>query len=201
MGKQFIPALRITLLLTVLTGLAYPGLVTGLCRVLFPGQANGSLILKNGRVIGSSLIGQSFTRPEYFQPRPSAAGADGYDAAASGGSNLGPTSRKLTDRVKASAEKFRTENPDYTGPVPADLVTASGSGLDPHLSPASAEAQVARVAKARDVNPGQVRQLVAQFTEGRDLGFLGEPRVNILRLNLALDERFPTRKRAIVAGR
>lgn len=200
MGKQLVPALRITLLLTALTGMAYPGLVTGLCQALFPRQANGSLILKDGRLIGSSLIGQSFTRPGYFQPRPSAAGTDGYDAAASGGSNLGPTSRKLADRLKASTEKFRRENPDYTGPVPADLVTASGSGLDPHLSPASAEAQIARVARARDADPGQVRQIVAQLTEGRAFGFLGEPRVNVLRLNLALDERYPTRKRTVETG-
>jgi K+-transporting ATPase ATPase C chain len=191
MWKQLLPGLRMTLLLTVLTGLLYPGLVTGLCQVFFPWQANGSLLSKDGRVVGSSLIGQRFTGPEYFQPRPSAAGADGYDAASSSGSNLGPTSRKLAERTRASVERFRKENPDFTGPVPADLVTASGSGLDPHLSPASVEAQVARVAKARGVNPDPIRQLVAQFTEERDLGFLGEPRVNVLELNLALDERFP----------
>jgi K+-transporting ATPase ATPase C chain len=173
-----------TLLLTALTGLAYPGLVTGLCRLLFPQQANGSLLLKDGRVVGSALIGQDFTRPEYFQPRPSAVG---YDAAGSGGSNLGPTSRKLADRVQASVEKFRRENPNFAGPIPADLVTTSASGLDPHLSPASAEAQVARVAKARGVGADQVREFVGRFTEGRDLGFLGEPRVNVLRLNLALE--------------
>ncbi|MCX6638135.1 MAG: K(+)-transporting ATPase subunit C [Acidobacteria bacterium] len=188
MWKQLLPGLRMTLLLTVLTGLLYPGLVTGLCQVFFPWQANGSLLSKDGRVVGSSLIGQRFTGPEYFQPRPSEAG---YDAQASGGSNLGPTSGKLAGRVRASVERFRKENPDFTGPAPADLVTASGSGLDPHLSPASVEAQVARVAKARGVNPDPIRQLVAQFTEGRDLGFLGEPRVNVLELNLALDGRFP----------
>jgi K+-transporting ATPase ATPase C chain len=194
MWKQLLPALRMTLTLTVLTGLLYPGLVTGLCQLLFPSQANGSLIPRNGRIIGSALIGQNFTRPEYFQPRPSAAGNDGYDATASSGSNYGPTSQKLADRVKASVEKFRKENPDYTGSIPADLLTASASGLDPHLSPASAAAQASRVAKVRGVSPEQIQQLIAQFTEDRDLGFLGEPRVNVLRLNLALDGRFPLKK-------
>ena len=178
-----------TLVLTVLTGLIYPGIVTGLCQLLFPKQANGSLEFKDGRVIGSTLIGQNFTKPEYFQPRPSAAG-NGYDATASTGSNLGPTNQKLIDRVKASADKFRKENPSFTGTVPADLLTASGSGLDPHLSPESVDAQVDRVAKARSTSAQDIRALVAQFTEGRDLGFLGEPRVNVLRLNEALDERY-----------
>lgn len=194
MWKQMVPALRMTLLLTVLTGLLYPGLVTGLCQMLFPSQANGGLIVKDGHVVGSSLLGQNFTKPEYFQPRPSAAGSDGYDARASGGSNLGPTSQKLADRVKASVEKFRKENPDFNGPLPADLVTTSGSGLDPDLSPASVEAQAPRVAKIRGASLEDIRTLVAQFTVGRDLGFLGEPRVNVLRLNLALDERYPLRK-------
>jgi potassium-transporting ATPase KdpC subunit len=181
-----------TLVLTVLTGLIYPGIVTGLCQMLFPAQANGSLEYKDGKVIGSTQIGQNFTRPEYFQPRPSAAG-NGYDATASTGSNLGPTNQKLVDRVKASADKFRKDNPSFTGTIPADLLTASGSGLDPHLSPESIDAQVDRVAKARGVSAQDVRALVAQFTEGRDLGFLGEPRVNVLRLNEALDARY-TRK-------
>ena len=194
MLKQLLPALRITLVLTVLTGMLYPGVVTGLCQLLFPEQANGSLITQNGRVIGSSLIGQNFSRPEYFQPRPSAAGSDGYDATASTGSNYGPTSQKLADRVKASVEKFRKENPDYAGPLPADLVTASGSGLDPDLSPASAEVQAPRIAKARGVPVDQVQQLISRFTEDRDLGFLGEPRVNVLRLNLALDQLYPLKK-------
>jgi K+-transporting ATPase ATPase C chain len=194
MWKQLLPGLRFTLVLTVLTGVLYPGLVTGLCQVLFSSQANGSLISKNGRVIGSGLIGQNFTHPEYFQPRPSAAGNDGYDATASNGSNLGPTSQKLSDRVKASAAKFRQENPGFTGPLPADLVTASGSGLDPHLSPAAADAQVARIAAARRVSPHKIRQLQASFIEGRDFGIFGEPRVNVLKLNLALDSAYPLTK-------
>ncbi len=138
-----------TLVMTVLTGLIYPLAVTGLCQALFRNQANGSLITVNGQVIGSRLIGQNFTKPEYFQPRPSAAGNDGYDATASSGSNLGPTNQKLIDRVKASVDKFHKDNPDYLGPLPADLVTASGSGLDPHISPASATAQIERIARAR----------------------------------------------------
>lgn len=189
MWRQLLPGLRMTLVLTVLTGLIYPGVVTGLCQMLFPKQANGSLEYKDGRVIGSTLIGQNFTKPEYFQPRPSAAG-NGYDATASAGSNLGPTSQKLIDRVKASADKFRKDNPDFTGTIPADLLTTSGSGLDPHLSPESADAQVERVAKARGASAQDIRALIAQFTEGRDLGFLGEPRVNVLRLNESLDARF-----------
>jgi K+-transporting ATPase ATPase C chain len=189
MWRQLLPGLRMTLVLTVLTGMIYPGIVTGLCHMLFPRQANGSLEFKDGRVIGSTLIGQNFTKPEYFQPRPSAAG-NGYDATASTGSNLGPTNQKLIDRVKVSVDKFRKENPSFTGTIPADLLTASGSGLDPHLSPESADAQVERVAKARGTSAQDLRTLVAQFTEGRDLGFLGEPRVNVLRLNEALDARY-----------
>lgn len=175
------------LLLTVLTGLIYPGVVTGLCQVLFHDKANGSLIYVNGKVVGSSLIGQNFAKPEYFHPRPSAAGNDGYDPTATSGSNLGPTSQKLVDRMKASAEQFRKENPDYKGPIPADAITASGSGLDPHISVANAMAQVPRVAKARGVDPASVTTLVASATEGRGLGFTGEPRVNVLKMNLELD--------------
>jgi potassium-transporting ATPase KdpC subunit len=191
MWRQSLIGLRMTLMLTILTGLLYPGLVTGICQMIFPNQANGSLIVKNGHVIGSALIGQSFTRREYFQPRPSAAGVDGYDPTASGGSNLGPTSQKLADRVKSSIAQFRKDNPDFTGPIPADLLTASGSGLDPHLSPASISAQAPRVAVARGISIDQIQQLASEFTEGRELGFLGEPRVNVMRLNIALDERSP----------
>ena len=191
MWRQSLIGLRMTLMLTILTGLLYPGLVTGICQMIFPNQANGSLIVKNGHVIGSALIGQSFTRREYFQPRPSAAGVDAYDPTASGGSNLGPTSQKLADRVKSSIAQFRKDNPDFTGPIPADLLTASGSGLDPHLSPASISAQAPRVAVARGISIDQIQQLASEFTEGRELGFLGEPRVDVMRLNIALDERFP----------
>jgi K+-transporting ATPase ATPase C chain len=144
-------------------------------------------------VIGSDLIGQKFSKAEYFQGRPSAAG-DGYDAANSGASNLGPTSQKLVERIKADAEKFRKENPDFSGPIPADLLTASASGLDPHLSPASAAAQVARVAKARGITQDQTQQLVDRFTEPRQIGFLGEARVNVLKLNLALASTYPMRR-------
>ena len=193
MWRQIAPAFRITLAFTVLTGLLYPGLVTGVCQLLFPRQANGSLVEVNGQAVGSSLIGQNFTKPEYFHPRPSAAGSDGYDASASAGSNYGPTNQKLIDRVKASANQFRKENPDYSGPIPSDLVTTSGSGLDPDISAASAEAQAPRIAKARGITVEQVRQLIAGQTEGRSLGFLGEPRVNVLALNLDLDRQFPKR--------
>ena len=179
------------LFMTLLLGVVYPLAMTGISQALFPHKANGSLITSGGKVIGSELIGQNFTKPEYFQPRPSAAGTDGYDATSSSGSNYGPTNQKLADRVKASVEKFRKENPDYSGPIPADLVTASSSGLDPHLSPDSVNAQAPRVAKARAVTVDQMNQLIAQFIEAPDLGLLGEPRVNVLRLNIALDQQFP----------
>jgi len=191
MYQQLMPALRMTILLTVLTGFLYPGVVTALCQVLFRNQANGSLVKINGQVVGSSLLGQNFTKPEYFHGRPSAAGNDGYDPTASGGSNLGPTSQKLYDRVKASADQFRKENPAFSGSIPADALTASGSGLDPHISIANAQAQVARVAQARGANPDIIRKLVDAGTESRDLGFLGESRINVLKLNLALDQQFP----------
>jgi K+-transporting ATPase ATPase C chain len=191
MFKELTPAFRITLLFTLLTGLLYPGIVTVVSQGLFRDQANGSLIIKSGKALGSSLIGQNFTKPEYFHPRPSAAGS-GYDGASSSGSNLGPTSQKLVDRVKGAAAQFRQENPDFNGPIPADALTTSGSGLDPHISPANAAAQLNRVAKVRGLDPAQVQGLANRFTEGRSLGFLGEPRLNVLLLNIALDEQFPT---------
>jgi K+-transporting ATPase ATPase C chain len=191
MWSQLGPGLRINIFLTLVLGVIYPLAITGICQAVFPHQANGSLITQGDKVIGSELIGQNFTKPEYFQPRPSAAGNDGYDPTASGGSNYGPTNQKLLDRVKASVDKFRKDNPDYQGPIPADLVTASASGLDPDISPASAEAQLSRVAKARGISTDQLSQLVAQYTKAPDLGLLGEPRVNVLQLNLALDQQFP----------
>ena len=191
--KQLMIAIKATLLLTVLTGLLYPLAVTGLAQILFPHQANGSLKVVNGKTVGSELIGQSFTKTEYFHGRPSAAG-NGYDGLNSGGSNYGPTNQKLSDRVSDDVKKFRAENTTYTGPVPADLLTASGSGLDPHISPASADVQVARVAAARGVPADTVRQLVLAHTEGRQYGLFGEPRVNVLELNVALDQAAPVRK-------
>jgi len=192
--KQLIIAIKATLLLTVLTGLLYPLAVTGLAQILFPHQANGSLQVVNGKTVGSELIGQRFTKPEYFHGRPSAAGNDGYDGLSSGGSNYGPTNQHLADRVSDDVKKFRAENPTYTGPVPADLLTTSGSGLDPHISPASAEVQVARVAAARGISSETIRQLVDAHTEGRQYGLFGEPRVNVLALNIALDQAVPARK-------
>lgn len=193
MWEQILPGLRIKLFFTLVLGIGYPLAVTGISQLILPRQANGSLVTAGGKVVGSELIGQNFTKPEYFHPRPSAAGDKGYDATASTGSNLGPTNKKLIDRVAASVDQVRKENPDYQGPIPADLVTASGSGLDPHISPDSARAQMARVAKARGASIDQVNQLISQYIEQPDLGFLGEPRVNVLKLNLALDGQFPRR--------
>jgi len=192
--KQLMIAIKATLLLTLVTGLLYPLAVTGLAQILFPHQANGSLQVVNGKTVGSELIGQRFTKPEYFHGRPSAAGNDGYDGLASGGSNLGPTNQHLADRVRDDIKKFRAENPTYTGPVPADLLTTSASGLDPHISPASAQAQVARVAAARSLSAESIQQLVTAHTESRQYGLFGEPRVNVLALNLALDQAAPARK-------
>ena len=189
MKKILIPAVRLTLAITVLTGLVYPLVVTGLSQAIFPLQANGSLIVANGKIAGSELIGQKFSKPEYFHGRPSAAGNDGYDAANSGATNLGPTNQALINRVRDDIKKFRQENPTYTGPIPADLLTTSASGLDPHISPASAYAQVDRVAKARGISPDAVRQAVERHLEGRQFGIFGEPRVNVLGLNLELDKK------------
>jgi K+-transporting ATPase ATPase C chain len=191
MWEQILPGLRIKLFMTLLLGVIYPLAVTGISQVFFPKQANGSLVQVGDKVIGSELIAQNFTRPEYFHPRPSAAGDKGFDATASNGSQLGPTNQKLIDRMKASVDQFHKENPDYRGPIPADLLTTSASGLDPHISPDSARAQTARVAAVRGVGADQLDALIARFTEAPDLGFLGEPRVNVLKLNIALDGQFP----------
>ncbi len=246
MTKELGPGFRLTLIFTILTGLLYPAVMTGVSELIFPKQANGSLVSVNGKVVGSSLIGQPFAKPEYFHPRPSAAGS-GYDATASSGTNLGPTSAKLLhgttkmddknnevvdfdginlrivhycvdndiphessvplDQFKDShgnlddVKLIKAFNDDKTpllfkakAPIPPDAVTGSSSGLDPHISPANAEAQAARVAKARGVSADQVKQLVPQFTDRADLGFLGEPRVNVLMLNIALDQNFPVSK-------
>jgi K+-transporting ATPase ATPase C chain len=190
--NQLRPAVVLTLLFCVITGLVYPGVVTALAQLLFPHRANGSLIQSaGGQVIGSELIGQPFARPEYFHPRPSAAG-NGYDGTASGGTNKGPTDAKLADTLIAQAVDSAVKlDGGVKGRIPSDLVTASGSGLDPHISPASALLQVERVARARHADSAVVRALVERHAEGRQFGFLGEPRVNVLRLNLALDSIAP----------
>jgi K+-transporting ATPase ATPase C chain len=192
MKKNLTTAVLMTIATTILLGVVYPLVVTGLAQVIFPRQANGELIQKAGQTVGSALIGQGFSGAGYFHPRPSAAG-NGYDAANSGGSNLGPTNQKLIDRVKADVGTAQSENPGTA--VPIDLVTTSASGFDPHITPAAAEFQLSRIAKERGVTVDQLRVLLAKHTEPRQFGILGEPRVNVLELNLELDEKFPTTPR------
>jgi K+-transporting ATPase ATPase C chain len=189
------PAIVVLVLLSAVTGLAYPALVTVIARVVFPTQATGSLIVRNGKVMGSRLIGQPFDDPRYFWGRPSATGPFPYNGASSSGSNLGPTNLDLTTAVAQRVEALRAADPGNTASVPVDLVTASGSGLDPHISPAGALYQIERVARARNVDQAIVRRLVEQHTEGRPLGLLGEPRINVLALNLALDAERSTKAR------
>jgi K+-transporting ATPase ATPase C chain len=188
MKKNLLIALWFTLVTTAMFGVLYPLAITGLAQVLFPGRANGQLIAKGGKIVGSKIIGQNFSEAGYFRSRPSSAGT-GYDATSSSGSNLGPTNKTLIDRVKADVQKAQAENPSV--PVPVDLVTASGSGLDPEISPAAAEFQVPRVARERMMSEAEVRALVQKFTQDRQFGILGEPRVNVLELNLELDSAHP----------
>ena len=189
--KNLLIAVLMTIVTTLLLGVVYPLVVTGLAQALFPDKANGQLIERNGKTVGSRIIGQAFSSPGYFRSRPSAAGT-GYDAANSSGTNLGPTNKKLVDAVKAAVDAAKLENPGT--PVPIDLVTSSASGLDPHISPAAAAFQVPRVARERGVATEEIQRLVAAHTEGRQLGFLGEPVVNVLQLNLSLDEAHPMKK-------
>ncbi len=189
MSKLLRQSLSLLLLMTIITGVLYPLAATGLAQLIFPHQANGSLIVKNGKPIASALIGQSFTEQKYFWGRPSATSPNAYNGASSSGSNLGPTNPALTEAVKQRIASLRAADPSNAAPVPVDLVTASGSGLDPQISPAAAQYQLARVAKARGMTASQLQALVNHFTEGRQFGVLGEPRVNVLQLNLALDAR------------
>jgi potassium-transporting ATPase KdpC subunit len=193
MKKNLITAILMTVATTILLGIIYPLVVTGLAQLIFPKQANGQLIQKDGKTVGSSIIAQGFSSPGYFHPRPSFAG-NGYDPTNTNGSQLGPTNQKLIDRVKGDVSNAHTENP--TAPVPIDLVTGSASGLDPHITPETAEFQLPRVARERGATVEQLGALIQKHTEDRQFGFLGEPRVNVLELNLELDERFPTRKQA-----
>ena len=191
LGRNFIVAILMTVVTTLLLGVGYPLIVTGLAQAMFPAKANGQLIERKGKVVGSAIIGQAFSSSGYFRSRPSAAGT-GYDAANSGGTNLGPTNKKLIDAVKQAVSDAQKENPGT--PVPVDLVTSSASGLDPHISPAAAAFQVPRIAKERGMTQADVTQLVEQFTQSRQLGFFGEARVNVLQLNLALDDAHPLKK-------
>lgn len=193
MKKNLLISILMTIATTVLLGIVYPLVVTGIAQVAFPDKANGQLIKKDGKLIGSRIIGQGFSGPGYFHSRPSAAGA-GYDAANSAGSNLGPTNQKLIDRVKQDTARLQAENPGK--PVPIDLVTTSASGFDPHISPAGAEFQLPRVARERETTVEELQGIVLKHTEGRQFGFLGEPRVNLLELNIELDEKFPLKKQA-----
>ena len=193
MKKNLLISILMTVATTILFGLLYPLIVTGLAQLIFPHEANGQLIVRHGKVVGSAIIGQGFSGPAYFHSRPSAAG-NGYDAANSAGSNLGPTNQKLLDRVKADVASAQADNPNAA--VPVDLVTTSASGIDPHITPAAAEFQIVRIAKARGLSPDQLRLLVTKHTEGRQFGILGEPRVNVLELNLDLAEQFPSDARA-----
>jgi K+-transporting ATPase ATPase C chain len=188
MLKELKPAFLMLLVLTIVTGAAYPALVTGIAQLLFKSQANGSLIERDGKVVGSKLIGQPFSDPKYFWSRPSATAPMPYNAGASTGSNLGPLNPALEDAVKARIEALKAADPTQTGPIPVDLVTASGSGLDPHISPAAAQWQAPRIARLRGLSPETVRKLIDAHTEGRQFAFFGEPRVNVLTLNLSLDE-------------
>jgi K+-transporting ATPase ATPase C chain len=188
--RNLLTAILFTIVTTILFGLIYPLAVTGIAQIIFPDKANGQLIRRSdGKIVGSRIIGQPFTGPGYFHSRPSAAGVAGYDAGASSGSNLGPASQKLIDRIKADAARIQAENPNQ--PVPVDLVTTSASGLDPHISPAAAEFQIPRVARERRLMESELRQIVAAHTEGRTVGFLGEPRINVLELNIDLDSTKP----------
>jgi potassium-transporting ATPase KdpC subunit len=194
MKKNLVTAVLMTVATTILLGIIYPLVVTGIARVAFPDKANGQLIQRDGKIVGSRIIGQPFTGPGYFHSRPSAAGTNGYDAANSAGTNLGPTNKALIDRVKQSAETLQAENPGK--PVPVDLVTTSASGLDPEITPAAADFQVLRVARERGMSEEQLRRVLARHTAGRQWQFLGEARVNVLELNLDLDAAYPLQKRA-----
>jgi len=189
MKKNLITAFLYTAVMTILVGFAYPLLITAIAQIFFKGNANGQLITRNGVIVGSRILAQPFSSAKYFHPRPSAAGANGYDASNSGASNYGPTNHNLVDRVKAATAALQGENP--SSPVPVDLVTTSASGLDPDITPAAAEFQISRVARARGRSEEEIRILVREHTQGRQFGFLGESRVNVLQLNLALDEEFP----------